>query len=357
MDRFYTPQVLAERMAESVGDSDRATCVADFAAGNGQLLKAVHSKWSQSNIVAADINPCVVKDLKREHPGWAVSCADFLNPRSRLGSRTLREVKGTVSTIVLNPPFSCRGGTRWVAYFETQSVTCSLALAFLLTSVPFLAPRGQVLALLPTGCLTNQKDHKAWNLLRSHYDFEVLCVNDRKTFDRCFPQTAFVRLVRGAAPESVGGDKAVHNSSTGRGKGDIKVKIVRGTVQMHSIRRASGATPLIHSTELVGHEARPLRYIEHRNARSITGPAVLLPRVGQPNKGKICLYMEEESVLLSDCVIALKCASLDEAKLVWGLVCNNWEEISRGYGGTCAPFITISALREGLERLGIGIAE
>jgi hypothetical protein len=70
---------------------------------------------------------------------------------------------------------------------------------------------------------------------------------------------------------------------------------------------------------------------------------------------KILPYFDEEPIVISDCVIALKCGTADKARVVKNSMVKNWETIERMYGGTCARYITVDSLRELLNGLGFEV--
>jgi len=115
------------------------------------------------------------------------------------------------------------------------------------------------------------------------------------------------------------------------------------------------AMPLIHTTELEPEILNLCARKVENKWKSVRGPAVLLPRVGRPYSHKVKLYLREEEAVLSDCVIALCCGTSKEARDLQALLLQNWNMLKRQYGGTCAKYITIDALRVFLESLGFGV--
>ncbi len=55
---------------------------------------------------------------------------------------------------------------------------------------------------------------------------------------------------------------------------------------------------------------------------------------------------------MSDCVIALECASEDDSLRVRQVIEDRWDEFEESYGGSCAPYVTLKALRDLLGRFG-----
>lgn len=154
IDSIYTPSALARTMVDAAGVSLGAGhLIADFAAGSGELLIAAHERWPLAQIVATDINPTETQFLKRKNNSWQIGRCDFLNPKSRNGSLILRRLIGKITLVILNPPFSCRGGKKVVASTSGISVKCSVGLAFVVNSIDYLTVGGTLVVILPLGSL------------------------------------------------------------------------------------------------------------------------------------------------------------------------------------------------------------
>lgn len=356
IDRFYTPYDIAEKMI-SHARGDRLRYIADFAAGDGQLLRAARVRWPKRRFVATDVCRNTVSLLRRREPAWIVGRCDFLKAQSRNRCRALNEVKGKVSLVLLNPPFSCRGGSRFPVLVNGDTVHCSLALAFVLNSVPFLASGGQIAAILPAGCLQSEKDRSAWEVLGKFGRTEIVATNGHRTFSGSFARTVVVCFTMCASDDLQ--KKKLNPSSIPRlaDVDNIIVRVHRGNVQMHSIGRAPSRQwlPLVHSTELEKSGVNLSRHRVDARYSSIYSPAVLLPRVGQPNRSKILLYSDRHRIVLSDCVIALQCRTVSEARKVRSALQRNWSTMEQNYGGTCAKYITINALSQLLCSLGFQV--
>lgn len=328
--------------------------IADFAAGGGELLTAAMSLWPKRRFVATDISTRCVSSLCRREPKWLSGRCDFLLSTSRERCRPLKAVEGKVSLVLLNPPFSYRGGKYWIATVGSRSVRCSLALAFVITSLKYLARRGKIVAVLPAGCLTSEKDRGAWRELNAVCETEVLDANGRHTFVGCYPNTVIVRFrLRPRVqplPDNASNCKPPSPNA-------ISVRVHRGSTQMHTVNGelASRSNVLVHSTEL---KAGSVELSDRRidGGRLVLGPSVLLPRVGQPNKSKVALFAEDTPIVLSDCVIALKCNHIRAARKVKEIIVENWTLIEKRYGGTCAKYITVADLSEILRHLGLSVS-
>src|SRR6266700_2152471 len=132
-DQFFTPDDVVRKLL-SLLRSQREECVVDFAAGNGNLLRAARARWPDCQVIATDTDERQVKALKRAEPSWRTGRCDFLNPRARRACRAIRGAIQAVSLVLLNPPFSCRGNRTYVVRNEANIIRCSKAMAFVLTS-------------------------------------------------------------------------------------------------------------------------------------------------------------------------------------------------------------------------------
>src|SRR5712691_8346361 len=202
-DQFFTPTDVARRLV-AILRSRTENCIADFAAGDGELLRAAESKWRGASIVATDVDVKCVKELRVRHPDWNVSRCDFLNQKSRKCSPLLRERKGTVTLALLNPPFSCRGGETRSVFLGEFEVRCSRSMSFVLHAIPYLASNGRIAAVVPAACLTSEKDADAWKLVREEFAVRKICTFGMKTFRSCAARTAIVYLRRRRKSETIG---------------------------------------------------------------------------------------------------------------------------------------------------------
>jgi predicted RNA methylase len=327
--------------------------VADFAAGDGALLRAAAERWPKASLVATDIDPRVVRSLRASNPDWRVGRVDFLKEQSRARSALVRSMMGRVDLALLNPPFSCRGGTRVTVRSGGDLATCSVAMAFVIQGLNYLSTRGELRAVLPASVLFSQKDANARRLIRAQADLVTLAEYGRDTFERCYPSTVLVCAKKTGevlqpkfpAPESIPSPAPLG-----------QIELIRGSIPMHEVRasRARDAIPLVHTTDLGYRTVRP-RLRVRRRGRSVSGPAVLMPRVGMPSVEKVGLHVSRSEVLLSDCVFALRCGSQRQAMLVRSAIRMEWGKFRDIYRGTCAPYTTLGRLAEALRRIGIEV--
>jgi predicted RNA methylase len=352
-DRYYTPQGLAEELVGfHTGTSPRV--VADFAAGGGELLSAAESRWPKATYLATDIDSSALRKLQCVHGEWRIGKTDFLNGQSRSRCRALTGMLGNVDLVLLNPPFSSRGGQREVHIREQCVYTCSRALGFVLHALEYLSAEGQVLAILPAGTLLSEKDEAVWASLYASYCVEVLGHCHRNAFPDCRPLASIVRLSKGG---TIRPPAAVIGSDFNLAFGG-RVIVVRGNLPMYIAREQASRRGLhvVHTTNIVCQEVKlnGLRNLSH--GQHFCGPGVLIPRVGAPSRSKVVVYESKQPIVLSDCLFGIKCGSKRSAHLLKERIHLAWDEILPLYGGTGAPYITRRRLVDLMVALGFSPA-
>ncbi len=82
----------------------------------------------------------------------------------------------------------------------------------------------------------------------------------------------------------------------------------------------------------------------------------MLPRVGEPKATKCVLYLDRGKLVLSDCVYAIRCKSVSDARQLKICLLEAWKTVEASYKGTCARHLTLPGLRELLQHLGFDVA-
>ncbi len=347
-DQFFTPENVAEKLVASTR-ARKIQTIADFAAGDGVLLCKAEARWPETTIIATDIDSKCVRRLKKEHQEWRVGKCDFLNPDSRARSSALKSVSDGVDLILLNPPFG--SGIKLIgSRFNDVDLRCSVAMAFVLNSLNYLTANGRILAILPTSTFKSCRDSQSWKLVKKSFTVSKISCFGKEEFAGCSARTTLVRIDRSKRSDVV---------STRAPTAIYGVKIVRGAVPIHVATNglAGPGYSIVHTSDL---DTRNLASTQHsitQLRRAVVGPAVLIPRVGLPTSNKCVLYLKRERLVLSDCVIALKCKTTDEAKSVQRILLKNWKSFQSGYDSTCAPYITIDDLISNLARFKIAVQE
>jgi hypothetical protein len=358
MDQHYTPEEFARSIVNGlICRAPRRA--ADFAAGEGALLSAIRERWPKTYLAATDLSRLAVKKLRQRFRNAKAEQCNFLDESSRKRVCFLGAAHKKFSLIFLNPPFSNRGGGKCPVTLGDESIACSPALAFVIASLRYLSRRGRLIAILPSSCLTSQRDSSALTEILKSHDVQLLCDRKDVRFGKCSVEVVVVAISRregltSAGAFRIGLSKMRGGIKTQLTKNSISVSVFRGTVQMAPPPRTvtSGGIPLVHTTHLKSRSVEISRMIEVAHA-STSGPMILLPRVGRPNIDKTCLYLSDARIALSDCVIAIRFNSAAAAKLVFSLLISNERLLLGSYGGCCAKYLTLAGLSVMLRSLGI----
>jgi tRNA1(Val) A37 N6-methylase TrmN6 len=349
IDIHYTPDELSKLIVSCVGKSSVVTSVADFAAGEGSLLRAASNRWPLARMFANDLSKAAVQGMRKRHPTWTVTQRDFLS--RRLG--TFAESKYDV--ILLNPPFSRRGRPPVSWSHWGKSCSSGVGLAFVSRALEFLAVGGTLVAVLPDGAFVNLADRLGWAYIHSQFQVERVLRNCSSTFENATAHTSVVRITRTKGRRASVGHTIMPIVHTAK-ELPSSLNLVRGRQQMHVAQFVSESRkglPFVHTTDLrLGViDARRLRSVA--SGQVIKGPALLLPRVGYPNASKICILMAKQRVVLSDCVIAVTCNSSKLCKELRKEFIGRWDLLEDAYRGTGARFITLQRLRDFLLNLSL----
>jgi len=102
--------------------------------------------------------------------------------------------------------------------------------------------------------------------------------------------------------------------------------------------------PLIHTPHIQNNQLAPIDDLVY-SPRNFVGPAILIPRVGEPSLKKICIARIERPSVLSDCIFAIEGDEnvLDDLYRKMHL---NWRVVRSAYSGACARYLTKSSLEK-----------
>ncbi|RZJ90125.1 MAG: hypothetical protein EOO20_09095 [Chryseobacterium sp.] len=118
---------------------------------------------------------------------------------------------------------------------------------------------------------------------------------------------------------------------------------------MNLIPKIEGEHFMVHSTNLRNHTVEGLHLKPKNDLAKVTGPAILLPRVGNPKSTKMCVIDGEVTYVLSDCVMAIKFSDIREARILFRYLQDNWQMVADLYTGTGARYITVEKLMQFLN--------
>ena len=345
LDAFFTPEPLARLMVNAIECRD-VEAVLDPAAGDGALLRSASERWPDACMIAAEIDRDRARTLAYSTRRWRVQACDFLTSDATL--RLAACLPDTARTsVLLNPPFSSRGGTRWtVPTIAEEAVRASRAMAFVVGASAFVGGEGQLVALVPASVLTSERDAPGRRWLRRRGHLEELFRPDERTFAGAVAATVAVRWT----PSQTGSAGECSEETVLVQQPRSEWELVRGSRQMHTVDpvRGRGAVRLVHTTNLLeGRIAGPeVRIAPTNRDRVVSGPAVLLPRVGRPDCRKIVVYRGGR-IALSDCVFAVTFSSETAAADLGKKLTADFQKLRSCFGGTGAPYLR----RESLSRL------
>lgn len=346
IDVHYTPDELSKIIVDCVVRAPAVTSVADFAAGEGSLLRAASDRWPLARIFANDISTKAANRMRKLYPTWSVTRSDFLS--ARLGSLSDR----LYDVILLNPPFSRRG--RPPVSWKPWGSACSsgVGLAFVSRALELLTAGGTLVAVLPDGAFVNEADRLGWAQIDRRFDVERILKNCSSTFDHARAHTSVVRITKTKRPKA-SADGQTSSVSKPVQELPLNLKLIRGQRQMHKAKFVppSRGLPLVHTTDLHSGTVDVLGLRHIADGQIVKGPALLLPRVGQPSASKVCILAAGGQVVLSDCVIAITCDSIKHSKLLRNLLLGRWDSLENAYRGTGARFITLQRLHDVLTDL------
>ena len=218
---------------------------------------------------------------------------------------------------------------------------------FVSNALKYRADEGVLYAILPSSCAYSQKDRKLWEYLVEKYNLKILATPNRMFWQDCSANIIIVSI--GGRKK---GEQIVENLYDFT-KLPIK-KIVRGHISPHEANYVEGRNGIryIHTTNLQKSKivnCNRVRLPQKRNEVRygkvrFQGPAVLIPRVCNPNIGKVCVYKYKSEFVPSDCVIVLCTRDIDDAILIANTIRDQWAHFRTIYQGTAAKYTTLERL-------------
>lgn len=344
-DQYYTPPGLAALLV-SASKVRTAKLVADFAMGDGALLRAAEARWPRTSLFGSDINPVAADAVHGLKQALSFEALDFLQDHER--SAALAGLKQACDVILLNPPFTCRGNRRYPATVGGEVLHGSKALAFVCRALEYLKPRGEALAIVPASCATSERDRNLMTALRANYTVDQIGEINRNAFAGCTVNVIIIRIRRRSLFSKRQTVKPVSNIAAVK---PYTARIMRGGTSVHRTSATPPGMPVLHTSDLRDRNLTPARWIAGAG-QVIQGMAVLLPRVGRPDQAKL-VVADLPELVLSDCVIAIQTCPPGAEQELLRLMRSRWAELELLYGGSCAPYITLGQLEQFLRQSGV----
>ncbi|MFW8628320.1 hypothetical protein [Deinococcus sp. ME38] len=318
--------------------------IADLACGLGDLIYPLAAYFSNSKVILNDIDDSV-NDF---HSFKNIDSIIFnYNFECSLERGLLRQSISTKpNLILLNPPYSCRGGKYYLATFpDGYEVKCSRSLMYVIESLSFLNTDGIIFAILPAGIENSLRDRHALDLLKTLCSANPIAKYNNRAFPDARVETTLWEFKAIRENETISSEiesLPEFNDISG-------IKVVRGTMQMHTtkfiLKRSKGHIPFIHTDNL---KRKNRRYINKNHAKKIRmGPCILLPRVGRITPSDIIICTDKEFAI-SDCIIAIESTDIEN---LYQRILNNTAILADYYGGSCAKYITLNLMRKFIDEI------
>ena len=345
-DAYYTPEGLAKEVVAAASSTPRS--VMDPAVGDGSLLRAATARWPDVHVVGLDVDRGQLNRTRAGHPGWSLGRVDMFSERSRAASALWQSSGSAIDLMLLNPPFSYRGGRSKRVTYEGEEHALTPASAFVALALTRLAPNGELLALLPAGVLSLERDAAFWSAVASERTVETIAQFASTAFAGTRTRSILVSLRPQRVPQLAEVvDLQLRPSHC--------VELIRGRVPVHALaeRRGSGSSaPFLHTRDLSNLLNRATTESRGPVSLASQGPFVTLPRVGRVRAEHIKVISSPQAVVLSDCVFALRADSSAELVKLQELLLANIEALQLEYVGGCAPYLTIRRLVHFLAQRG-----
>lgn len=345
-DAYYTPEAMAREVVAHAQAVPRV--VMDPSAGDGSLLRAAATQWPEARIIGLDIDRRQLAITRGGNPEWALGRVDMFSERSRAASPVWRSTTSRVDLLLLNPPFSYRGGRSMHIEHAGRNYALTPASAFVGLSISRLAPGGELLALLPAGVLALERDAEFWSAVSSSLEVETVAEFSSTAFRGTRTRSVLVAVRGRSKPQT-----ADVLDFPVRAKACIEV--VRGRVPVHQVSQLSSpeqSVPFLHTRDLGSLAGRVETHTRAPARLATKGPFLTLPRVGRVLESHLKIVSSPEGVVLSDCIFALRTADGTDLTSVRMSLLEDLRCLQAEYVGGCAPYLTIRRLVDYLSVRG-----
>jgi hypothetical protein len=211
---------------------------------------------------------------------------------------------------------------------------------------------GQMIAIMPASFLTSSRDQMARELLQRLGTVVVTEELPRRAFRGCRAASVILAFQRRRATPTRLRPPTTQAATVGIAH--LIADFVRGNVRHHeAIAEGIGRRRrFVHTTHLRASAAYPVLRRVPVGARTVRGHVVLIPRVGTVVASKVTVAYFRRSVVVSDCIFALRAATAHDALRLHRAIVAHWPIIVAEYVGTGAPHIRSDALIASLTAIG-----
>jgi predicted RNA methylase len=349
LDQYYTPpDVAIELIFNARATLNSPQVVIDTACGQGNLLSAAQRVFQDIRCVGVDRDRNAIRRLRAKKPTWTLSVADVLD--GPVFSRTKAVLSSPhCDLLTLNPPFSMSKSKSVSASFAGTTLRSSVAMAHILRSFDTFHPQSGAIAIVPESLLYSATDSEARKLLAGFYDTTAIRSLSNSTFRGARANSLVVRWI----PKEYSSRSEVAIDEE-RPRTQCPPIVVRGGLPVFESINSRHGIPLLHSSDissLVRNDSLShCRLVKPIERGVIEGIAIVLPRVGVPIKEYISPVRLKEKVQLSDCVFALKFATMREAKVFSSYILSDWKFLIDQYHGTGARYISVVGMTNWVDR-------
>ena len=262
--------------------------------------------------------------------------ADFLS--SQFEKITLFSFPDRFDLIVLNPPFSFDRSQRSRARGKFAKFDCSVAFAFLFTSLGYLSDHGELLAVMPTSTLISDRDTKAREFLDNFFRCRII---SQPNYDRFSKLDVSTYLVAVRHKRTLSEPPKPRELILDDG---MRWIISRGEISVRRANRVeqSGLHGWIHTTSIKSSGIR-MRYKlpDHcmvKDQKFLPKDSLIIPRVGKIRLGDVALSKRKE--ILSDCLFGVTFSDASLSAQVLLDLKKEFSSFGKIYSGTGAPYTT-----------------
>lgn len=345
-DAYYTPHDLAREVVAAVRVTPQT--IMDPAVGDGSLLRAASERWPTAQVVGLDVDRNQLERTRADNREWSLGRVDMFSPRSRAASALWRSAGLGLDLVLLNPPFSYRGGRSRRVTYEGDTFALTPASAFVALALTRLGPGGELLALLPAGVRSLERDAAFWSSVGEAREVETVAEYASTAFSGTRTRSILVAIrPRTAGRPAEVFDLPVHPRAC--------VELVRGRVPVHRLSETKGSattSPFLHTRDLEALVGVAETGVQAPSSLATGGPFLTLPRVGRVRAAHVKVVTSPDAVVLSDCVFAMRAETGEVLTLLQAALLADLQVLQDMYVGGCAPYLTIRRLNHFLSLRG-----
>ena len=334
-DSYYTSAKYAKEFVGFVKERNISN-VADFCVGGGELLNAAEKRWDNIKCYGTDISMDAVQTLKKAKPQWTLGICDFKDEKSR--NKTFL-VNLKFDLVLLNPPFTCKGSTINTIQYDGKEYHVSTAIVYIIEALKYITEHGALYSIIPSGILFSKKDEKIRNALYTDYNIKVHGEYDKMYFKDSSPSVSIISIRKGKTLKPynpINKIRLAHN---------FKLDVFRGKLSTCELKRSNKGNLFVHTTNLQQNKIELNKIRVKGDYSLVNGPCVLVARVGNPTKIKVCAIKNSQHFVISDCILAIKTITNEDALILANMIIDDWSRFSILYKGTGARYLTIDRLK------------